>query len=68
MVPPKSSSSKPGRPAPASGLYDVIGPRGGDTGKQVTSVEGHPLPPTPKPGQSYKLVRPAKNGAGKGKR
>jgi hypothetical protein len=58
---------KPGQKAPASGLYDVVGPKGGDTGKQVTGVEGHTLPPTPKPGQSYKLVTPAKNDAGKGK-
>ena len=64
---PKSSNSKPGEPAKASGFYDVIGPKGGDTGKQVTGVEGHRLPPTPKPGQSYKLVKPANNGAGKGK-
>lgn len=65
---PKGNTSKPGKPAPASGLFDVIGPKGGDTGKQVTGVEGHRLPPTPKPGQSYKLVRPANNGAGKGKK
>lgn len=64
---PRGSTSKPGTPAPASGEFDVIGPRGGDTGKQVTGVKGHRLPPTPQPGQSYKLVRPAKNGAGKGK-
>ena len=64
----KGNTSKPGKPAPASGLFDVIGPKGGDTGKQVTGVEGHRLPPTPKPGQSYKLVRPANNGAGRGKK
>jgi hypothetical protein len=64
----KANCSKPGKTAPAPGLFDVIGPKGGDTGKQVTGVEGHRLPPTPKPGQSYKLVRPANNGAGKGKK
>lgn len=64
---PSNSNSKPGQPAEASGLYDVIGPRGGDTGKQVTAIEGHTLPPTPMPGQTYKLVTPANNGAGKGK-
>jgi hypothetical protein len=63
-----SSTQKPGTPAPNSGLYDIVGPKGGDTGKQVTGVEGHRLPPTPKPGQSFKLVTPAKNGAGKGKK
>ena len=64
----QGKSSKPGTPAPASGLYDIVGPRGGDTGKQVTGVEGHRLPPTSQPGQTFKLVTPAKNGAGKGKR
>ena len=63
-----AQSNKPGKLAPASGLYDIVGPKGGDTGKQVTGVEGHRLPPTPKPGQSFVLVTPAKNGAGKGKK
>ncbi|MGO9583566.1 MAG: hypothetical protein ACLP36_12220 [Acidimicrobiales bacterium] len=60
-------TGKPGDPAPASGLYDVIGPRQGDTGLQVTAVQGHRLPPTPKPGQTFQLVTPADNDAGKGK-
>ncbi len=44
---------KPGEKTPESGQYPVIGPRGGKTGTEVTSVEGRPLPPTPKPGQTY---------------
>jgi hypothetical protein len=44
---------KPGNTTPVSGQYPVIGPRGGKTGQEVTSVQGRPLPPTPKPGQSY---------------
>jgi len=67
MMTKKPVTGKPGNTTPASGLYDIIGPRGGDTGKQVTGVEGHVLPPTPKPGQTFKLVTPAKNDAGKGK-
>lgn len=63
-----TNNSKPGSQAPHSGFYDVLGPKGGDTGKQITAVEGHRLPPTPKSGQSYQLVRPANNGAGKGKK
>jgi hypothetical protein len=63
-----SNTNKPGTPAPDSGLYDIVGPRGGDTGKQVTGVLGHRLPPTPKPGQKFKLAVPAKNDAGKGKK
>lgn len=59
---------KPGTPAPNSGLYDIVGPKGGDTGKQVTNPEGHRLPPTPKPGQAYILKDPANNKSGKGKK
>ena len=44
---------KPGQTTPVSGQYPVIGPRGGKTGQEVTSVKGKPLPPTSKPGQSY---------------
>ncbi len=58
---------KPGQTAKRSGEYEILGPRGGDTGKERTVVRGKPLPPTPKPGQSYKMHRPAHNGAGKGK-
>jgi hypothetical protein len=46
---------KPGDKAPRSGEYEIIGPRGGGTGKERTVVRGHPLPPTPKAGQSYTL-------------
>ena len=54
---------KPGEKAPASGQYQEIGPRGGE-GHEVTSVKGKPLPPTTKPGSSYKLVDPSKNKSG----
>lgn len=50
---------KPGQPAPQSGIYDVVGPRGGKTSEQVVSTQDNPLPPTPKPGQSYQLAKPA---------
>jgi hypothetical protein len=43
----------------ASGEYEIIGPRGGDTGKERTVVRGEPLPPTPKPGMGYSIRRPA---------
>lgn len=56
---------KPGEVAPLSGQYTVVGPRGGDTGKEVTSIKGRPLPPTNKPGQSYVVADPTKNGSGK---
>jgi hypothetical protein len=44
---------KPGDKTPFSGQYPIIGPRGGDTGEEVTSIKGRPLPPTPKPGYGY---------------
>jgi hypothetical protein len=56
---------KPGEPAPVSGEFEIVGPRGGDTGRERTSVQGRPLPPTPKSGQGYVIHRPAHNGAGK---
>lgn len=51
----------PGTPTPQSGQYGVVGPRGGDKGREVTSTKGNPLPPTQKPGEGYKLVDPTKH-------
>lgn len=59
------SRLKPGQSTPYSGQYGVVGPRGGNTGAEVTSVQGKPLPPTSKPGQSYVLVDPSNNGSGR---
>lgn len=64
----KSKSMKPGTTAPASGQYEIVGPRGGKTGVERTVVKGERLPPTPASGQEYTLVDPTKNGAGKTKR
>jgi len=55
---------KPGTPAPASGQYKQIGPRGGE-GKEVTAIKGRPLPPTPIAGGGYKLVDRTKNKSGR---
>jgi hypothetical protein len=60
-----SKTLKPGQTAPRSGQYEIVGPRGGGTGNERTVTRGEPLPPTPKPGQSFKLVDPTKNGAGR---
>ncbi|MDF2562277.1 MAG: hypothetical protein K0R99_3723 [Microbacterium sp.] len=50
-----------GDKTPRSGQYAIIGPRGGNTGKERTSTKGNTLPPTPKAGQSYRLVDPTKH-------
>ena len=51
---------KPGQPAPRSGQYETIGPRGG-RGYEVTAIKGKHLPPTPKPNSHYVLVHPTKH-------
>ena len=58
---------KSGQSAPVSGQYEIVGPRGGRTGEERTAIQGRPLPPTPKSGQSYVPVDPTKNGAGRKK-
>ena len=57
----------PGHRAPRSGQYEITGPRGGGTGNERTVTRDEPLPPTPKPGQHYRLVDPTRHGGGKGK-
>ena len=52
---------KPGEKAPASGQYEIIGPRGGATGNERTVTKGEPLPPTPKSGETYVLVDKTKH-------
>lgn len=58
------SKLKSGMTAPKSGLYAVIGPRGGYI-TEVTVPKGHQLPPTPTPNSSFKLVDPADNKSGR---
>ena len=57
-------SQKSGEKAKRSGQYEIVGPRGGRTGKERTVTRGEPLPPTPKAGQEYVLVDPSKNKSG----
>jgi len=56
----------PGTKAPASGQYEIQGPRGGRTGQERTVVKGEPLPPTPEKGQTYTITDRTKNNAGQG--
>jgi hypothetical protein len=52
---------RPGQRPSDSGQFEVVGPKGGKTGTEVTGVEGKPLPPTQKPGQKYVLVDKTKH-------
>jgi len=52
---------KPGEKVPTSGQWEIVGPRGGRTGKERTLVKGEPFPPTPEPGEEYVLVDPTKH-------
>lgn len=62
-----SKKLTPGSKAPASGQYEIRGPRGGRTGEERTVVKGEPLPPTPEKGQTYTITDRTKNKAGEGK-
>lgn len=62
----RKKTFRPGNIAERSGQYRQIGPRGG-AGKEVTVTRGEPLPPTPKPGMSYRLVDPTNNKSGRGR-
>lgn len=56
---------KPGTPTPKSGIYEQVGPRGGQTSEQADSTRGKPLPPTHGPSQGWRLVQPAKHKGGR---
>lgn len=56
---------RPGQKAPASGQYEIVGPRGGRTGDERTVVRGEPFPPTPEPGQRYRIADRTKNKSGR---
>lgn len=58
------SKLKPGNPAPKSGQYVEVGPRGGKK-KEITISKGETLPPTEKPNSSFILVDPSKNESGR---
>jgi hypothetical protein len=57
----KGQVLKSGSKTPDSGQYKIVGPKGGKVGAEVTSIEGKPLPPTPKPGQGFVLVDKTKH-------
>jgi hypothetical protein len=55
------SLHSPGERTPISGQYELINSDGKGTGVEVTSISGHPFPPTSEPEQSYRLVDPTKH-------
>lgn len=53
---------KPGQKPPDSGQFIEVGPRGGKQGNtEITGIEGKPLPPTSKPGNSWVQVDQTKH-------
>lgn len=54
----QSSLHRPGERTPQSGQYELINSDGEGTLLEVTSISGHPFPPTSEPDQSYRLVDP----------
>ena len=58
-------SYRPGQTVPRSGQYGIIGPRGGYTGHEVTSVKDEPFPPTPRSGMRYVPVDYTKHRSGR---
>jgi hypothetical protein len=47
---------KPGMVAPASGQYEIVGPRGGHSGLEITITKGERMPPTSERGNGYRLA------------
>jgi hypothetical protein len=61
----RTTGLRPGSVAPASGQYEIIGPRGGRTHVERTISKGERLPPPLEPGQTFTLVDPTKNNSGR---
>ena len=61
-MPENEETYKPGQKAGQSGQYEIVGPHGGQTGEgERTVTRGEPLPPTPEPGQRFRLVDPTRH-------
>lgn len=48
-------NKKPGERAPTSGQWEIVR-NGRGTGVERTVTRGEPLPPTPRPGDRYRLA------------
>lgn len=56
---------KSGHIADKSGQYGIVNKNGKNTDLEVTVTKGEPLPPTPKPGQTFVLNDKTKHKSGK---
>ena len=58
-----AKGTKPGAKTPSSGQYRPASPSGKPikSSTEVTGVEGKPMPPTPKPGQTWVNVDKTKH-------
>jgi hypothetical protein len=56
-----SRPNRPGKSVPRSGQYELINRAGKGAGREATLVRGEPFPPTPKSGQSFRLVDKTKH-------
>ncbi len=45
----------------ATGQHEIIGPKGGRTGKELTVVKVERMPPTLKKGRRYIIIDPTKH-------
>jgi hypothetical protein len=48
---------RPGTPAPGSGIYELMGPRGGRTGEEADRLAESPCLPTGRPGETHPETR-----------
>lgn len=51
-----SEKLMPGNICSQSGEYEVVGPRGGKIGRNVSMKKGDTFPPTPGPNQYYQKI------------
>ena len=57
----RARQNRPGKEVPRSGQYELTGRKGAGLDREFTLVKGEPFPPTPKSGQSFRLVDKTKH-------
>lgn len=63
----RAKPNRPGKDVSVSGQYELTGSRGKGLGGEYTLVRGEKFPPTPKSGQSFRLVDKTKHKRGQAK-